>query len=185
MESRLEYEDERVQAKLRALGDLGKNTKPLTRVWAGILHDEVEENFAQEGRPKWKSLYPATIKRRQKKGYWPGKILQQRGDLARSIVPSSTDEEARVSTNKVYARILHLGGTIKRYARSTLRAQKRGGSGRFKKGFEKEGHGHTSGEYEIDVPARPFMTLTSRGVEKILEAGRKWIRDGLNGGGAP
>ena len=52
---------------------------------AGIMLDSVEENFEKEGRPdKWTSLAKPTIKQRIKKGYWPGRILQVRGELAAS-----------------------------------------------------------------------------------------------------
>ena len=52
---------------------------------------------------------PKTIKQREKKGHWPGKILQQTGQLKRSITAQSTDTEAIVGTNLKYAPTHHFG----------------------------------------------------------------------------
>jgi phage virion morphogenesis protein len=82
----------------------------LMQALAGIMMDEVEENFAQEGRPEWMGLKPSTIKARAKAGHWPGKILQVSGQLAASISESSTADTAVVGTNKEYAAIHQLGG---------------------------------------------------------------------------
>ncbi len=48
--------------------------------------------------------------RRVKKGYWPGKILQVRGELAASITSHYDQDSAVVGTNKVYAAIHQFGG---------------------------------------------------------------------------
>lgn len=65
----------------------------------------------KEGRPeKWTPLAKSTIKQRTKKGYWPGKILQIKGDLAASITSKYDDNSAVVGTNKVYAAIHQFGG---------------------------------------------------------------------------
>lgn len=78
---------------------------------AGILEDSVEENFEKEGRPdKWEELNPITIKQRAKKGYYPGKILQMRGELAASITSHYDENSAIVGTNKAYAAIHQFGG---------------------------------------------------------------------------
>lgn len=76
-----------------------------------IMLDAVEENFAKEGRPEpWLALAPSTIKQREKKGHWPGKILQQSGQLAAANIPHYDENSAEVTNNKVYARIQQLGG---------------------------------------------------------------------------
>ncbi len=86
-----------------------------------------------------------------------------------------------VSTNRKYARIQHFGGVIHRMARSMLRAQKRSKTGAFKKGFEKKGHGHTTGAYDIDIPARPFMVVTADGVEKLRNKVKEWLAKAVSG----
>lgn len=85
--------------------------RPLMKNIAGIMADAVEENFKQEGRPdKWAELAESTIKQRKKKGYWPGKILQLRGELAASITRKHSENTAIVGTNKTYAAIHQFGG---------------------------------------------------------------------------
>ena len=75
------------------------------------MMDSVEENFEKESRPdKWTPLAKPTIKQRTKKGYWPGRILQVRGDLAASITSKYDENSAVVGTNKVYAVIHQFGG---------------------------------------------------------------------------
>lgn len=97
----------------KLLDDLSKrlgNLRPVMSEIAGIMHDAVEENFEKQGRPRWKPLKPSTIEARKKKGYWPGKILQQSGMLKSSITPRFDAISARVSTNMEYAAIHQFGG---------------------------------------------------------------------------
>jgi len=84
--------------------------KPLMKSIAGTMADAVEENFKQEGRPEWAKLKDSTIKLRTQKGYWPGKILQMRGELAASITSNYDESSALVGTNKEYAAIHQFGG---------------------------------------------------------------------------
>lgn len=101
----------------RGLGDLIKkleNRQPLMREMAAAMHDAVEENFAQQGRPEWAGW--------KSNAYWAkrrgGKILQKSGRLASSINEYSDNDSATVGTNVVYARIHQEGGTINIPARS-------------------------------------------------------------------
>jgi len=108
------------------LNKLKKKTEDMTpamRVIAGIMHDAVEENFEKEGQPRWIALAPATIKQRTKKGKWPGKILQQTGQLASSISEKATSKSAIVGTNKVYGAIQQLGGKAGRGHKVTIPAR--------------------------------------------------------------
>lgn len=94
---------------------------------AGILEDSVEENFAQQGRPKWQQLAKSTIEQRTKVNKWPGMILQMSSaGLASSITSYYDDNSAIVGTNKVYAAIHQFGGK----------------AGRNKK---------------VEIPARPYL----------------------------
>lgn len=115
--------DKEVQKALSNLAGKGKNMRPAMRNVAGIMHDAVEENFEAQGRPRWKPLKPPTIKQREKKGYWPGKILQRRGELATSITEKINDHSAAVGTNKKYAAIQHLGGKAGKGQKVTIPAR--------------------------------------------------------------
>ena len=107
----IKVEDKELQKLLKKLAEKSQNLRPLMKNIAGIMQDSVEENFEKEGRPeKWTSLAEATIKQRKKKGYWPGRILQRRGELAASITSKYDANSAVVGTNKVYAAIHQFGG---------------------------------------------------------------------------
>lgn len=103
--------NEELQRVLNELVQKSSDLRPLMKNIAGILEDSVEENFEQEGKPdKWEELKPSTIKQRTQKGYYPGKILQMRGELAASITSKYDENSAIVGTNKVYAAIHQFGG---------------------------------------------------------------------------
>lgn len=107
----IKIDDRKIQALLKKLAAKAENLRPLMKNIAGIMMDSVEENFEKEGRPeKWTSLAKSTIKQRTKKGYWPGRILQMRGELAASITSKYDDNSALVGTNKIYAAIHQFGG---------------------------------------------------------------------------
>jgi phage virion morphogenesis protein len=106
----IKIDDKEIQQLLQKLVKKTSELRPLMRNIAGIMADSAEENFEQEGRPDWKELSPATIKQRTKKGYYPGKILQMRGELAASITSDYDDDSAVVGTNKIYAAIHQFGG---------------------------------------------------------------------------
>lgn len=97
--------------------------KPLMKNIAGTMADAVEENFKQEGRTEWTKLKDSTIKLRTQKGYWPGKILQMRGELAASITSNYDESSAIVGTNKEYARIHQLGGDAGRNKKTKIKAR--------------------------------------------------------------
>lgn len=124
---------------LKRLSEKTQNLRPIMRNIAGIMMDSVEENFAQQGRPKWKDLADVTKKQRKKEGKWPGMILQKsQGGLADSISSEYGDDYAVVGTNKKYAAIHQFGGP----------------AGRGKK---------------VNIPARPYLALSDDAVEEIKE----------------
>jgi phage virion morphogenesis protein len=100
----------KLTAALKRLAASGRNLSVPMRRAAGIMADAVEENFEQEGRPKWKSLATTTILQRILHDSWPGKILQESGGLARSITRHYDATSALVGTNSVYAAIHNFGG---------------------------------------------------------------------------
>jgi phage virion morphogenesis protein len=109
----IEVDDAAVRSALARLVALGQDLRPVMQKIAGVMHDAVEENFAQQGRPRWPDLRPSTLRRRRDRGK-SAKILQDSGRLAGSIRPDHGPDYAQVSTNVEYARIQHFGGTIER-----------------------------------------------------------------------
>ena len=111
----IKIEDKEIQQLLKKLVAKTENLRPLMKNIAGIMMDSAEENFEKEGgSEKWTPLAKATIKQRTKRGYWPGRILQMRGELASSITSYYDNDSAVVGTNKVYAAIHQFGGNAGR-----------------------------------------------------------------------
>jgi phage virion morphogenesis protein len=136
---KIKVDNEEILKALKRLSEKTQNLRPVMRNIAGIMMDSVEENFAQQGRPKWKDLAEVTKKQRKKEGKWPGMILQKsQGGLAPSITSEYGDDYAIVGTNKKYAAIHQFGGN----------------AGRKKK---------------VKIPARPYLTLGDDAVEEIKE----------------
>jgi phage virion morphogenesis protein len=106
----IEVDDKEIRWFFDRVNSQMANTAPLMREISEKMRDAVEENFEQEGRPKWEPLSETTKKIRQKKGTWPGSILQDSGQLAASISASNSKTEAIVGTNKIYGPIQQFGG---------------------------------------------------------------------------
>lgn len=81
-----------------------ENRRPITAGIAAELLSMSEDNFASEswGGDPWKQS-----KRANREG---GKTLQKTGQLAASLTTQSSNDFARIGTNKVYAAIHHMGG---------------------------------------------------------------------------
>lgn len=94
---------------VQRLVNQSSNRIPLMRKIGGMMHDDVEQNFESEGRPKWVDLSPRTIKARERKKKWPGKILQVSGQLVNSIQIQVDNDSAIVGTNKVYGPAMEYG----------------------------------------------------------------------------
>lgn len=120
----IKIDNKELNQVLDKLFEKTSDLKPLMKNIAGTMADAVEENFKQEGRPeKWAKLKDSTIKVRTQKGYWPGKILQMRGELAASITSNYDESSAIVGTNKIYARIHQFGGDAGRNKKTKIEAR--------------------------------------------------------------
>lgn len=116
-----------VLAGLRAIQTRLGDLSPVMRLVAGVLADVTEEAFATERDPAtltpWQRLEASTIDARTRKGYWPGKILQQTGLLAASISQDHGSDFASVGSNREYAAIQQLGGKAGRGGSAVLPAR--------------------------------------------------------------
>lgn len=182
---KIEVNDQGVHAALNRLQAASRDLSPAARAIAGLLHDRTEQNFASESGPtgSWAKL------KRPSKRRSGGKILQDTGRLAASIVPFSGADFAQVGTNAVYAAIHQLGGDIQIAARSQqayFHMNKRGEIGnRFvKKGLSNFAQWHTRGAHTVHMPARPYLPVTptgqlQAGIEgQIAETLRRYITGG-------
>ena len=171
MDITIKVDDTGVQNLLETLQSRIRHMQPIMRSIAEIMRDEVEENFAQEGRPKWKPLRPSTIAKREKEGHWPGRILQMHGHLAASISAKATNTQAIVGTNVEYAAIHQFGGKT---APTKI-------TPKHKKALFLPGAAHPVKSVTrpgATIPARPFLSIPDAGVEKIRQRLTRYITQG-------
>ena len=106
----IKIDNKQIESKLLDLAKRSENLRPLMKNIAGIFAYSTEENFKEEGRPKWENLKDSTIKQRTKKKQWPGMILQGTGQLASSVNTYYDNESAIIGSNLDYAAIHQVGG---------------------------------------------------------------------------
>jgi len=158
----LEIRDQGIKELLRRLQGRTADLRPAMGAVSQTMLHAVEENFAQQGRPRWPRLKTSTQRARAEKGHWPGKILQRSGQLAASITARHSATEAAVGTNKRYAAIHQFGGTIPahtvrpRFAKALKIPTKNGYIYRRKARIP-----------QVTIPPRPFLHLTPEDLEEI------------------
>lgn len=156
-EFEIELRDEAVDAYFAQLIERMANRRPITAAIAQVLQSETDENFEQQGRPKWAPLHPgyaALVAGR-------GKMLNRSGasGLKGSIQTEFDNDGASIGTNKVYGAIHQIGGktaphTITPVSRNALRFTL-GGRVVLAKKVNHPGS---------KIPARPYLPFTGDGV---------------------
>lgn len=142
----LEIDDSDLKQKIAGYKKQLENTRPLMNEIGELLLSSIDRNFQIGGRTSgkkgllggslpWKPLSPVTIAQREKKGYWPGKILIQRGRLVGSLTKHVENKSVTLSAGTVYAATMQFGAK----------------KGQFRKGERPIPWG--------DIPARPFMVI--------------------------
>lgn len=169
IEAKLEYKPV-LNVLRRAANEMG-STRPLMRSVAGIMFRAVEDNFEQEGRPKWHDLHPGTKLGRAKQGTWPGKILQRSGQSAASIVQDFDGTTAVVGTNKIYGPIQQFGGKTSPHVirPKTKRALSFGGIV-----VRQVNHPGSN------IPARPYLRLTPGDLRDIVLSANRFHQAALD-----
>ena len=164
------------------------DASPAMRQISDIMWDAVEENFAQQGRPRWLGLKPSTLQQRVgnqlgkergvfKAGAWSlqlgariarsVKILQASGRLASSITPAYDATSARVGTNVIYAAIHQFGGQTRAHVIRPKNRKALHFGGIFAKQVNHPGS---------KIPARPFLAITTSDGVAIEEAMANYLR---------
>lgn len=119
----IKIDNKKVEKALLEIAQKTSNLRPLMKNVAGIMADSTEENFKEEGRPKWKDLSEKTKTARKKTGHYPGQILQVSGQLALSVTTQYDDTSAIIGSNKAYAAIHQLGGLAGKNKKITIPAR--------------------------------------------------------------
>lgn len=169
IEIRIEVAD--IDAALAEIERRLEDTTPMMRKVSGVMLDAVKQNFEEEGRPRWVGLAKSTIRDRQRKGYWPGRILQRTSRLASSVVRAFGNGFATVGTNLEYAAIQNFGGEIRQFAQTrfvNFRIDKKGRSRFSTRANANLAQAVTYGDRRITIPPRPFLALTDGDQEEIL-----------------
>lgn len=152
----------------KGLGQLLKNatdTRPMMRAIATEMISLSEDNFKSEswGGQKWP--------RSKRAASGGGKTLQLSGQLAASISTKVGNDFARIGSNKKYAAIHHLGGTIKAKNKPYLVFPVAGGGWRKVK--------------SVNIPARPYLPINGAGQlqngaeRSLLDIALKSLSNGL------
>ena len=130
------------------------DTAPLMEDISRALLSETMMNFQFGGRPAWAGLSPLTIARRRGGA---GAILQDTGELKRSIKASHTVDTATVGSNLKYAPTHQFGARQGEFGRSDRNTPLPWG----------------------DIPARPFIPMDKNG--DISYDGFLAVREVVNG----
>jgi phage gpG-like protein len=191
----LKIDDRECLRVLDKIARKGRDASPLMVAIEGDMLDAVEENFRQEGRPKWADLRPRTKKAREKKGHWPGQILQVKGILAKSVQGRHDSHSVIVGTNDKRAKLLHFGGEVahgarertlhfKQVNRGKITRAAQNEKGRLEGGdlFSKKKGSHygmkVQGKaYTVKIKGRPFMTMQPADIAKIKRHGLQFLAD--------
>ena len=162
----------KIERKLKAAQDMMRSLKPYwQQVGMYIQRQTIKERFEKEQSPsgeKWKPLSDMTIAIRRKKHPTGNmKILQDNGELRRSIHYEAGNNYVKVGSVLKYARIHQFGGTI------NVSKKQRGYL--HHKGFHV---GRT-----IKIPARPFLGISQSEVQHIKSIFRAYVKRHILGGG--
>ncbi|WP_334473689.1 phage virion morphogenesis protein [Arsenophonus sp. PmNCSU2021_1] len=98
----VEITDNDLKQALKRLENAAYDLTPLMRRWSETLKTATDLNFEAQGRPRWQPSVAALARQ--------GMTLSQDGYLRRSVTPDYDAHQARVGTNRVYARIHQQGG---------------------------------------------------------------------------
>ena len=148
-----------LELKLKATQDMLRSLKPYwQQVGMYIQRQTIKERFGKEQSPsgkKWKPLSEKTKKIRRKKHKKGNmKILQDSGELRRSIQYEAGNHYVKVGSVLKYARIQQSGGTI--------HFKKRRGS--------------------VNIPPRPFLGITQSELQHIKSMFRTYVKRHITGG---
>ena len=169
-----------LERKLKAAQDMMRSLKPYWQsVGSYIQRQTINERFEKEQSPtgeKWKPLSERTKAIRRKKHKSGNmKILQDNGELRRSITYEAGTNYVRIGSVLKYARIHQFGGTVEV---SRVGQYKRDYKNhRFKRKWNSYSYSH-----KITIPARPFLGITAAECEHIKSMLKNYILLRLKGG---
>lgn len=121
----------------------GNNTRPIMTFAVSVMSTSAIENFREQGREphKWRGLAESTIEARERRGTWPGNILEEFGQLKQSLLPSIRGRGS----------FLQISRSQVEYGTRLTKARA------LQHGYQKR-----------NLPARPFLYFRNEDVKKIM-----------------
>jgi phage virion morphogenesis protein len=150
----------------RALAGLVMRFDDIEPLMSGIgvyLEGATIERFDTQSAPDGSRWSPSLRARTE-----GGKTLTDTSQLRSSITSEADSNSVAVGTNKIYAGIHQFGGTIRAKSAAGLRFQLPGGLG-FRRVMA------------VEMPARPFLGLSSEDETEILAQVEDYARDAAGG----
>lgn len=140
----------------------------------------IKECFDQERTPsgeKWKPLSAWRIKQRMKRHKTGNmKILQDTGELRRSIHYEASQSRVIIGSNLKYSKVHQFGGSIE-----IIR------QGQYKRDYAQHKYKRKGNSYvyarKIRIPARPFLGVTQKDKEHIISMFHVYLKRYVFAGG--
>lgn len=176
-------DDAQARAMLERLGEPG--TQDLMPRLGEYLQDSTQKRFKAQTSPDGTPWAPLQQRYARRKKYAKDKILTLRGYLRGGIHYQVTGAtEVEVGSNTKYAAIHQLGGSIDQNAQSR-KVRYRSVAGRVLFAGKKHKRGVTErwvtrGAYKVNIPARPFLGISTEDDKEIRSIILDWVVERSN-----
>ena len=176
-------DDAQARAMLERLGEPG--TQDLMPRLGEYLQASTQKRFKSQTAPDGTAWAPLQPRYARRKKYAKDKVLTLRGYLRRGIRYQVTGAaEVEVGSNTKYAAIHQLGGSIDQNAQSR-KMRYRSVAGRVLFAGRKHKRGVTErwvtrGAYQVNIPARPFLGISTEDDKEIRSVILDWVVERSN-----
>ena len=175
--------DAQARAMLARLGEPG--TDDLMPRLGEYLQASTQKRFKSQTAPDGTAWAPLQPRYARRKKYAKDKVLTLRGYLRSGIRYQVTGAaEVEVGSNTKYAAIHQLGGSIDQNAQSR-KMRYRSVAGRVLFAGRKHKRGVTErwvtrGAYQVNIPARPFLGISTEDDKEIRSVILDWVVERSN-----
>ena len=175
--------DAQARAMLARLGEPG--TQDLMPRLGEYLQASTQKRFKSQTAPDGTAWAPLQPRYARRKKYAKDKVLTLRGYLRSGIRYQVTGAaEVEVGSNTKYAAIHQLGGSIDQNAQSR-KMRYRSVAGRVLFAGRKHKRGVTErwvtrGAYQVNIPARPFLGISTEDDKEIRSVILDWVVERSN-----
>ena len=175
--------DAQARAMLARLGEPG--TQDLMPRLGEYLQASTQKRFKSQAAPDGTAWAPLQPRYARRKKYAKDKVLTLRGYLRSGIRYQVTGAaEVEVGSNTKYAAIHQLGGSIDQNAQSR-KMRYRSVAGRVLFAGRKHKRGVTErwvtrGAYQVNIPARPFLGISTEDDKEIRSIILDWVVERSN-----